>query len=1027
MKFKLLKLVMKESVEKESVLRRVAAEETLEESKKEELISKMEDPDNFKDLYYFSTHINDIEKIIDNCKDKKKLKTYKNVLKAARAFESGRKKKNMNESAEDRYQVREFDGPGAKFGVYDTKTKKFVQKGSKYIMNAACNDLNKKNLKEESNTYKDKDEAEYYRNKELYKNSNLARHRDAMNKAKKSCENKNIKLKEEETSFEEIINEMENATEYEELYNAAEKIANVDLKEDVIKFIQQCEDDGDSVEEAYSIVTSDLLDDKIQDLNEDAYITINDGGQEADYMIQDVTELEDVDDDTVEAPSVEGLLSLVNESLNNKYGTAWGYIKSKSISMKENLQYAIIDIVTPSVLREAEENKIKDKAVSKTIILESVPNSKSLVNLKVNTLAGTTRFSQKTREPAKVLTRWLESEYLYDEMVKDFQDKLAARQATLKDSTESYLKQHPDLKVRIDVIKAQEKMLKDAGMLENSMDDLARTAYGIAVEFPANIKVDGNKDNEYNMEFDTIDEIVKILFGESYVRDIPKEEKELAKKNKKVLKDNLKESEHNLSKDLFGVEAEKRNSQKQQELERDLQYVRDIMAGKEVIDDKYHEKLSLDTAKKWLRDDYVYVNNLLAASPEDINKKLAQEFPDIFGQDLTESEKTKEYYIIVRIMNKYNKGKEGFLGKNNKIVANEKDALIFNSRTEAQKALRKYKPENNYTLVKSNIESRKSLKESYETFNIGEIEGTFNTSTGEILYSIPSKNVTDKKVSLDKIPSTDTPYDTDTIIKNYIETHYGVIDRETKVDDKETLKEPNGDETEIDTEVTEKEPIEKSTDVKAMDESYTSVEDAKRKLGNNWPTYQDDVEGEYLPIPTRDEYERMWNGEDRSQYANTSYEGFLNALVDSGELADEELYNILLNDNTMEEELEDTGVDISDDLQEDAKSETGTSSFYKIRQRDSVNIDSLLEKASQGINSQESEYIVVKEVNLTPEEMQEVTSNLSKPQAFLQGVEPIDRKNYPFNVVKVTSESSPYTLLIDNVGYNYPRYVSVIQ
>ena len=956
MKFKLLKLVMKESVEKESVLRRVAAEETLEESKKEELVSKMEDPDNFKDLYYFSTHINDIEKIIDNCKDKKKLKTYKNVLKAARAFESGRKKKNMNESAEDRYQVREFDGPGAKFGVYDTKAKKFVQKGAKYIMNAACNDLNSKNkdskkLDEKdlgNNTYTDTDEAEYYRNKELYYYNHLAKYKDAMEKAKKSCSKKGIKLKEEETSFEEIINEMENATEYEELYNAAEKIANVDLKEDVIKFIQQCEDDGDSVEEAYSIVTSDLLDDKTQDLNEDAYITINDGGQEADYMIQDVTELEDVDDDTVEAPSVEGLLSLVNESLNNKYGTAWGYIKSKSISMKENLQYAIIDIVTPSVLREAEENKIKDKAVSKTIILESVPNSKSLVNLKVNTLAGTTRFSQKTREPAKVLTRWLESEYLYDEMVKDFQDKLAARQATLKDSTESYLKQHPDLKVRIDVIKAQEKMLKDAGMLENSMDDLARTAYGIAAEFPANIKVDGNKDNEYNMEFDTIDEIVKILFGESYVRDIPKEEKELAKKNKKVLKDNLKENElsESITKyDLLTTDKE----------------------GNEVL----LSNVSYNKACNWLSNE-LKKNNF-----------------KIVDTKTLDTDKTI-------------------------IKTNSKTNYVYSEKEGSLKKL-----------------NESSLKEGYETFNIGEIEGTFNTSTGEILYSIPSKNVTDKKVSLDKIPSTDTPYDTDTIIKNYIETHYGVIDRETQVDDKETLKEPNGDETEVDTEVTEKEPIEKSTDVKAMDESYTSVEDAKRKLGDNWPTYQDDVAGEYLPIPTRDEYERMWDGEDRSQYANTSYEGFLNALVDSGELTDEELYNILLNDNTMEEELEDTGedagVDISDDLQEDAKSETGTSSFYKIRQRDSVNIDSLLEKASQGINSQESEYIVVKEVNLTPEEMQEVTSNLSKPQAFLQGVEPIDRKNYPFNVVKVTSESSPYTLLIDNVGYNYPRYVSVIQ
>ena len=57
--------------------------------------------------------------------------------------------KHITESASDRYQVREFDGPGAKFGVYDTKQKKFVQKGSKKVMIASCNDLNKKaSLKE---------------------------------------------------------------------------------------------------------------------------------------------------------------------------------------------------------------------------------------------------------------------------------------------------------------------------------------------------------------------------------------------------------------------------------------------------------------------------------------------------------------------------------------------------------------------------------------------------------------------------------------------------------------------------------------------------------------------------------------------------------------------------------------------------------------------------------------------------------------------------------------------------------------
>lgn len=89
--------------------------------------------------------------------------------------------------------------------------------------------------------------------------------------------------------------------------------------------------------------------------------------------------------------------------------------------------------------------------------------------------------------------------------------------------------------------------------------------------------------------------------------------------------------EHDLSKDLFGDEAASRMSQKEKDLERDLQYVRDIMAGKTVIDDKYHEELSLDMAKAWLRRDFVYVNGLSVYSPDEINKRLAEEYPDIFG------------------------------------------------------------------------------------------------------------------------------------------------------------------------------------------------------------------------------------------------------------------------------------------------------------------------------------------------------------------------------------------------------------
>ena len=71
----------------------------------------------------------------------------------------------------------------------------------------------------------------------------------------------------ENATFEEIIYRMECAEIYEDLYNAAMLISNSKLQTEVTKLIQQCEEDGDDVEEAYSIVTSDLLDMHINDKN----------------------------------------------------------------------------------------------------------------------------------------------------------------------------------------------------------------------------------------------------------------------------------------------------------------------------------------------------------------------------------------------------------------------------------------------------------------------------------------------------------------------------------------------------------------------------------------------------------------------------------------------------------------------------------------------------------------------------------------------------------------------------------------
>ena len=503
-------------------------------------------------------------------------------------------------------------------------------------------------------------------------------------------------------------------------------------------------------------------------INEEQYVTLNDGrdNEDTDYIIQDVTELEDVTDEDVEAPSIDGLLSLVNESLSAKYGNAWGYMKAHSIAKKESLQYAIIDIVTPSILKENKAAKMKDTAVSKTIILESIPNSK-LVNFKVNTLAGTTRFSQKTSNPAKVFSRWLESEYLYDEMVKDFQKKIEARQAELKDSTEAYLKENPELANRINVLKAQAKLLKDAKMFEEGKDDLVTLMYGIAAEFPANTNTQTsdktiNKATEIQtQDFDTIDAIVELLFGKEYVKEPSKEEKEVAKKNKKA------------------------------------------------------------------------------------------------------------------------------------------------------------------------------IKESYESFKIGEIEGTFNPETMEAMYSIPADNIKDKKINLSKVPSVETPYNTETIIKDYVEKNFGLINAE---------EEPTTDATsEPEVEVQNNEEV---------------VEEAA----------DDTLPAEPTTVESKPEEEPIEN-----------------------------------------------------------QSETGEASFFKVRQSEPVNIETLQSKLASGIDTQASPYIVVEERTIPKEEMEAYLSDLSKPQSFLQNIGTIDRKNYPFNVVKLKANGIPYTLLVDPVGYDYGRYIAIVQ
>ena len=237
------------------------------------------------------------------------------------------------------------------------------------------------------------------------------------------------------------------------------------------------------------------------------------------------------------------------------------------------------------------------------------------------------------------------------------------------------------------------------------------------------------------------------------------------------------------------------------------------------------------------------------------------------------------------------------------------------------------------------------LKESYEQFNIGDIEVVFNPETYECLYSIPSAEVKDKKINLTKVPSVDTPYDTNTIIKSYIETRFGVVPSEEEK--------------------------------KMIDQGEVSA--PEQELPVEVPT--EDIE---VPVE--------------------------------------------LEEDKLPEEPTETEVGMEPETpveDEVPTSETGNAIFMKIRPKQSTNIESLRQRTFDG-DTPESNYIVVDNIDLNGDDWNDLTSDLTKPQYYLEGIKPIDRKNYSFNVIKVTNAEANFDLLIDPLGYNYPRYIAIV-
>ena len=97
-------------------------------------------------------------------------------------------------------------------------------------------------------------------------------------------------------SFDEIIRMMENADSYIDLYDAASYIVDDDLRVDIERLIESCEDDNEPIDVAYSVVTSNLLDERVTELNESVGICL----------------------DTNENITIDDFISLLNDASNDR-------------------------------------------------------------------------------------------------------------------------------------------------------------------------------------------------------------------------------------------------------------------------------------------------------------------------------------------------------------------------------------------------------------------------------------------------------------------------------------------------------------------------------------------------------------------------------------------------------------------------------------------------------------------------------------------------------------------------------------
>lgn len=175
------------------------------------------------------------------------------VVSVLRNPENSNERVEINKLPNGKYQTlyysdeKSFSGAQSQFDDLDSAIKQVQKLRPSYKLDEIDN-----------NTYNDEDEAAYYRYKELYANSNLARHKEAMEKAAKACKEKGIKLREaeeidlendEESEEDEHKTELEQRFDFVKLPNSFEEVNKLNPRygeeltpdhEAVVEYLMNC-------------------------------------------------------------------------------------------------------------------------------------------------------------------------------------------------------------------------------------------------------------------------------------------------------------------------------------------------------------------------------------------------------------------------------------------------------------------------------------------------------------------------------------------------------------------------------------------------------------------------------------------------------------------------------------------------------------------------------------------------------------------------------------------------------------------